>query len=88
MPKGAKRANKSILEEVSVRYRCVWQGRRKAVVLTTVASEGVPNSIWAACTAVYEKETVVVAGNYFNKTKQNIQKVRSAIMPRGCISTS
>jgi len=50
-----------------------WQEREKAVVLTTVSSEGMPNSIWATCADIYDEKTVVVADNYFNKTKQNIQ---------------
>ncbi len=48
-----------------------WKEREKAVVLTTVSSDGMPNSIWATCTDMYGEEAVVVADNYFVKTKQN-----------------
>jgi hypothetical protein len=49
-----------------------WQEREKAVVLTTVSTDGMPNSIWATCADLYDQKTVVVADNYFSKTKQNI----------------
>ncbi|MDT3359892.1 MAG: pyridoxamine 5'-phosphate oxidase family protein, partial [Spirochaetota bacterium] len=49
-----------------------WKEREKAVVLTTVSLDGMPNSIWATCADMYNGEAVVVADNYFAKTKQNI----------------
>jgi len=49
-----------------------WKEREKAVVLTTVSLDGMPNSIWATCVDMYNGEAVVVADNYFAKTKQNI----------------
>ena len=50
-----------------------WDNRAGAVVLTTVSNDGVANSIYATCVTKYDDETLVVADNYFAKTKQNIQ---------------
>ncbi|NCC65019.1 MAG: pyridoxamine 5'-phosphate oxidase family protein [Spirochaetia bacterium] len=50
-----------------------WKNREKAVVLTTVDKNGMPNSIYATCTDLYQDSEIVVADNYFYKTKQNIE---------------
>lgn len=50
-----------------------WQRKQGPIVLTTVSSDGVPNSIYATCVALYGEERVVVADNYFDKTKKNIK---------------
>ncbi|NCD33259.1 MAG: pyridoxamine 5'-phosphate oxidase family protein [Spartobacteria bacterium] len=49
-----------------------WENREDAVVFTTVDAEGVPNSIYATCVSKYDDETLVVADNYFDKTRKNI----------------
>lgn len=49
-----------------------WENRKGAVVLTTVSSDGVANSIYATCVSKYDDETLVVADNYFDKTRANI----------------
>ena len=49
-----------------------WEKRKGAVVLTTVDKDGVPNSIYATCVSKYDEETIVVADNYFDKTRKNI----------------
>ncbi len=49
-----------------------WENRAGAVVLTTVDAAGKPNAIYATCVSKYDDETLVVADNYFNKTRANI----------------
>ena len=49
-----------------------WNNRKGAVVLTTVDASGVANSIYATCVSKFDDETLVVADNYFDKTKKNI----------------
>ena len=51
-----------------------WGKRKGPVVLATVDDEGLPNIIYATCVSMYDENTIVVADNYFNKTKKNIQK--------------
>lgn len=49
-----------------------WAEREGATVLTTVSSEGIPNSIWVMSTGLYNNEHIIIADNYFDKTKANI----------------
>lgn len=49
-----------------------WANRSGAVVLTTVNAQGMPNSIYATCVSLFGEDTVVIADNYFDKTRQNI----------------
>ena len=49
-----------------------WEDRQGPIILTTVGEDGTPNSIYASCVSLYGNDTVVVADNYFDKTKSNI----------------
>ena len=49
-----------------------WENRAGAIVLTTVSEDGTANSIYASCVSKYDEETLVVADNYFDKTRKNI----------------
>lgn len=49
-----------------------WEDREGAVIFTTVDEEGNPNSIYATCVGKFSEEVLVVADNYFAKTKNNI----------------
>ncbi len=49
-----------------------WEDRDGAVVLTTVDETGNPNSIYATCVGKFSEDTLVVADNYFEKTRKNI----------------
>ncbi len=50
-----------------------WGKMDGPVIFTTVNSDGEPNSIYATCISKYSEEYLVVADNYFSKTKENIQ---------------
>lgn len=50
-----------------------WDDRKGPVVLTTVDAAGTPNSIYATCVSKFGEERLVVADNYFSKTRKNIQ---------------
>lgn len=49
-----------------------WENRQGPVVFATIDTQGNPNAIYATCVGKYDEETLVVADNYFNKTKENI----------------
>jgi predicted pyridoxine 5'-phosphate oxidase superfamily flavin-nucleotide-binding protein len=53
--------------------REAWQQRDGAVVLTTVDNQGIPNSIYATCVNLSDDDRIVIADNYFFKTKENIK---------------
>ena len=42
-------------------------------MLTTVSENGMPNSIYATCVSKYNESTLVIADNYFDKTRTNIK---------------
>jgi len=50
-----------------------WNQREGAVVFTTVDENGNPNSIYATCVGKFSEDTLVVADNYFDKTRKNIK---------------
>ena len=51
-----------------------WEDRNGPVVLTTVDAEGMPNAIYATCVGRFDESTLVIADNYFDKTRANIKK--------------
>lgn len=53
--------------------RAAWEKREGPIVLTTVDEKGQPNSIYATCVSMFDEETLVVADNYFDKTRRNLK---------------
>lgn len=53
--------------------REAWEKRDGPVVLTTVDEEGMPNAIYASCVRKYDAFHLVVADNYFHKTRANLR---------------
>ena len=49
-----------------------WEERDGPVVLTTVGEGGKPNSIYASCVSRFGDDMIVVADNFFDKTRANI----------------
>ena len=49
-----------------------WDSRNGPVVLATVDAQGIPNIIYATCVSRYSEDMLVVADNYFEKTRSNI----------------
>ncbi len=49
-----------------------WENHEGPIVLATVDAEGNPNAIYATCVSQYSEDTLVIADNYFNKTRANI----------------
>ena len=49
-----------------------WENREGPVVLATVNESGQPNAIYVTCVSKYDESTIIVADNYFDKTKKNI----------------
>ena len=50
-----------------------WEDRNGPVVFTTVDGNGVPNSIYATCVGRFDESVLVIADNYFDKTRSNIK---------------
>ena len=49
-----------------------WDKREGPLVFTTVDKNEVPNTIYATCVNKSNEETIVIADNFFNKTRNNI----------------
>lgn len=49
-----------------------WDEREPIAVLTTVAPDGTPNTIYVGVVGRFDASTFFVANNAFHKTKQNI----------------
>ena len=52
--------------------RQAWEDRDGPVILATVSQEGVPNIIYATCVSMFGDDRLVVADNYFDKTRKNL----------------
>jgi len=50
-----------------------WNRREGAIVFVTVGPEGIPNAIYATCVGMHGDDKVVIADNYFGKTRDNIR---------------
>lgn len=61
-----------IMNSLPEEIRNAWNERDGAVVLTTVSKNGTANSIYATCVGLYQDKYIVVADNYFDKTRKNI----------------
>lgn len=51
-----------------------WNDRQGAVVLATTDHNSVPNIIYASCVSLHKDEFVVIADNYFCKTRENLKR--------------
>ena len=49
-----------------------WKNREEKIIFSTVDKDGNPNSVYITCTARYGEDLIVIADNYFDKTKKNI----------------
>ena len=52
--------------------REAWTNREGPVILATVSADGVPNVIYATCVGTFGDDRIVIADNYFDKTRRNI----------------
>ena len=50
-----------------------WESREGPIVLATVDRKGTPNAIYATCVSKPDDEHLLVADNYFSKTRANIE---------------
>ena len=47
-----------------------WDERKGPIVFTTVDKNGVPNAIYATCVSKFDEDTLVIADNFFDKTRR------------------
>ncbi len=61
------------MKKIPENVKAAWEQRRGPIVFATINTEGTPNVIYAAAVKLYDDQTIIIADNYFHKTKQNIQ---------------
>jgi len=49
-----------------------WDDKDGPVIFSTVDEDGMPNAIYVTCVAKYGEEMLLVADNFFDKTRKNI----------------
>jgi predicted pyridoxine 5'-phosphate oxidase superfamily flavin-nucleotide-binding protein len=49
-----------------------WDEKEGPVIFSTVDEDGIPNAIYVTCVAKYGEEMLLVADNFFDKTRKNI----------------
>jgi len=52
--------------------RKAWDDRKGPIVFSTVDQNAVPNAIYATCVNLFGEDSIVIADNYFDKTRNNI----------------
>jgi hypothetical protein len=54
--------------------RDAWENRDGPAILATVSETGVPNIIYVTCVGAFGDDRLVVADNYFDKTRRNLKR--------------
>ena len=49
-----------------------WDERKGPIIFTTIDTKGAPNAIYATCVNKFSEDTMVIADNFFLKTRKNI----------------
>ena len=50
-----------------------WENREGPCVFATVDGAGNPNAIYVTCIRRYDDNTILIADNYFHKTRENLK---------------
>ncbi len=62
------------METLPEKVRQAWADREGPAILTTMDADGTPNAIYASAVGMFGDGRIVVADNYFDKTRRNIQR--------------
>jgi len=54
--------------------RKAWENRQGPCILTTVSPDKTPNSIYVTCVSQFGDDAILVADNFFSKTRDNVKK--------------
>ncbi len=60
------------MEKIPDEFCRAWADREPIGVFTTVDKDGIPNSVYVGCMGFFEDSCLVIADNYFDKTRRNI----------------
>lgn len=60
--------------------RQAWEDRDGPAIFATVDESGTPNIIYVTCVAMYGDDRLLVADNYFHKTRDNLKVSHTGAM--------
>ena len=60
------------MPQLPVEVSKAWDNRNGPIILVTVDEAGLPNAIFAGAVSKFNEDSLVVADNYFDKTRRNI----------------
>jgi len=60
------------MPQLPVAVKDAWEERNGPAIFATVDEEGTPNTIYVTCVSLYDEGTILIADNYFDKTRRNI----------------
>jgi predicted pyridoxine 5'-phosphate oxidase superfamily flavin-nucleotide-binding protein len=66
--------NGSALNRLPESIQQAWNARAPVAALTTVNSEGVPNTIYVSCCALANGPRVLIGDSHFGKTGENLRE--------------
>jgi len=62
------------MKKIPERVKLAWEKRMGAAIFTTVDNQNYPNSIYVKSIVIYDDNKFLIADNYFDKTRENIQQ--------------
>ena len=60
------------MPQLPAAVRDAWEKRSGPAIFATANDGSMPNAIYVTCVALYDDSTVLIADNYFDKTRRNI----------------
>jgi uncharacterized protein len=54
------------------KVREAWEERQAPSIFATVSADGMPNAIYVTCIGLFGDDRIVIADNFFSKTRANI----------------
>jgi len=60
------------MPQLPAAVRDAWEKRNGPAIFTTANESAMPNAIYVTCVGLYNDGTILIADNYFDKTRRNI----------------
>ena len=60
------------MPQLPAAVRDAWEMRTGPAIFATANAEALPNAIYVTCVALYDENTILIADNYFDKTRRNL----------------
>jgi len=61
------------MPQLPAAVKAAWETRTGPAIFATANAEALPNAIYVTCVALYDESTILIADNYFDKTRRNLE---------------